>query len=63
MTSITANVPTIDTGTATSGISVVLNLPRNKNTTRATRMIASASVRITSSIVAVTKTVVSKNTV
>jgi hypothetical protein len=49
--SITANVPTIDTGTATSGISVVLNLPRNKNTVKPTRMIASASVQMTSSIV------------
>ena len=44
-------MPTIDTGTATSGISVVLNLPRNKNTAKPTRMIASASVQMTSSIV------------
>ena len=53
----------IDTGTATNGISVVRSLPRNKNTTRATRTIAMISVRMTSSIVAVTKTVESKNTV
>ena len=59
----TANVPTIDTGTATSGISVVLQLPRNRNTTRATRTMASAKVRMTSSMVEVTNTVVSKNTV
>ena len=52
----------IDTGTATSGMSVVRSLPRNRNTTSATRTMASTSVRMTSSIVAVTKTVVSKNT-
>ncbi len=49
----------IDTGTATSGMSVVLNLPRNRNTTRTTRTMAITSVRMTSSIVALTKTVVS----
>ena len=53
----------IDTGTARRGISVVRHLPRNMNTTTATRMIATTSVRMTSSIVAVTKTVASKNTV
>ena len=52
----------IDTGTATSGISVVRSLPRNRNTTSATRTKASTSVRTTSSMVAVTNTVVSKNT-
>jgi hypothetical protein len=52
----------IDTGTATSGISVVCHLPRNRKTTSATSTIASASVRTTSSMVAVTNTVVSKNT-
>jgi hypothetical protein len=62
MASITANVPTIDTGTATSGISVVRILPRNRNTTRATRMIARTNVRTTSLMVSMTKTVESKNT-
>ena len=59
----TAKVPMIDTGTATSGISVVRHLPRNKNTTTATRTIAVTSVRITSLIVSVTNTVESQNTV
>src|SRR6266540_1702922 len=53
----------IDTGTATIGISVVRHLPSNKNTTTATRMIAVPRVRMTSLIVAVTKTVASQNTV
>src|SRR5262249_26631250 len=53
----TAKVPMTDTGTAASGISVVLSLPRNRKTTMATRMIAMTSVRTTSTIVAVTKTV------
>ena len=52
----------IETGTATSGISVVRNLPRNRNTTMPTSTKASPSVRITSSIVDFTNTVVSKNT-
>ena len=60
--SITAKVPMIDTGTATRGISVVRQLPRNRNTTRTTRTMASASVRTTSSMVEVTNTVESKNT-
>src|SRR5215469_16446983 len=60
--SITANVPMIDTGTATSGMSVVRQRPRNKNTTIPTSTMASTSVRTTSSMVAVTNTVVSKNT-
>ncbi len=60
--SMTANVPMIETGTATSGISVVRSLPRNRNTTRPTRMNASISVRMTSRTVALTKTVVSKKT-
>src|SRR5215469_7016343 len=62
MSSITANVPMIETGTATSGISVVRSLPRNKKTTIATRTIATMSVRTTSLMVDVTKTVESKNT-
>ncbi len=63
MRSITAKVPTIDTGTATSGISVVRHLPRNKNTTTPTSTTAMPSVRITSLIVSVTNTVESQNTV
>src|SRR5262245_43684 len=63
MRSKTAKVPTIDTGTATSGIRVVRHLPRNKNTTTATSTIAATSVRITSLIVSVTNTVESQNTV
>src|SRR5690349_1946125 len=62
MSSSTANVPITDTGTAASGISVVLSLPRNRKTTIPTRMIAMTSVRTTSTIVAVTKTVLSKKT-
>src|SRR5690348_12503446 len=58
----TAKVPMTDTGTATSGINVVLSLPRNRKTTMATRMIAMTSVRTTSTIVAVTNTVLSKKT-
>src|SRR5580704_126742 len=63
MTSSTAKVPTIDTGTATSGIRVVRSLPRNRNTTMPTRTMAMTSVRTTSTIVVVTNTVESKNTV
>ena len=59
----TAKVPMIDTGTATNGMIVVRNLPRNRNTTMATRTIAITSVRTTSTMVAFTNTVVSKNTV
>ncbi len=55
----TAKVPTIDTGTATKGIRVVLSLPRNRNTTSDTRMMATTSVRTTSLMVALTTTVVS----
>src|SRR5262249_20503399 len=62
MRSNTANVPTMDTGTATRGMSVVRNLPRNRNTTIATKTMAITIVQTTSSIVAVTKTVASKNT-
>ena len=39
--SITAKVPMIETGTAISGMSVVRNLPRNRNTTMPTRTKAS----------------------
>ena len=53
----------IDTGTATSGISVVRHLPRNRNTTTATRAIAAMSVRMTSLMVSVTNTVESQNRV
>ena len=53
----------IETGTAISGMSVVRNLPRNRNTTMPTSTKASPRVRTTSSIVALTKTVVSKKTV
>ena len=56
------NVPTMATGTARSGMSVVRSLPRNTNTTSATRTMASASVRTTSSMVEVTNTVELKNT-
>src|SRR5260370_40086538 len=62
MISMTANVPMIDTGTATSGISVVRSLPRNRKTTIATSTNAIASVRITSATVVVTKTVLSHDT-
>ena len=44
----TANVPTTATGTATSGMSAARQFWRNTSTTRATRMIASRSVRNTS---------------
>ena len=57
--SITAKVPMIETGTASSGISVVRSLPRKTNTTIATRTKASSRVLITSWIVAFTNTVVS----
>ncbi len=57
--SMTAKAPMIDTGTAISGMRVVLSLPRNRNTTSATSTKASPSVRITSMIVEVTNTVVS----
>jgi hypothetical protein len=42
---ITPNVPTIDIGTATLGISVARQLRRNRNTTITTRLIAISSVR------------------
>jgi hypothetical protein len=52
---------TIDTGTATRGMRVVRTLPRNKKTTIATKIIAITSVRMTSSMIGVTKPA-SKNT-
>ena len=58
----TAKVPMIDTGTATSGIRVVRSLPRNRKTTIATSTKAMTSVRTTSSTVEVTNTVASQNT-
>src|SRR5208282_2644050 len=63
MISSTAKVPTMDTGTAISGISVVRSLPRNRKTTMPTSTMAMTRVRMTSTMVALTKTVVSKNTV
>jgi hypothetical protein len=58
----TAKVPTIETGTATSGMSVVRSLPRNRNTTSATSAKAMRRVRTISATVEVTKTVLSKKT-
>ena len=58
----TANVPTSDTGTASSGISVARNPCRNTNTTRITSPSASNSVLTISSIPAVTASVVSSDT-
>ncbi len=55
----TAKVPISETGTAMIGISVVLSLPRNRNTTIATRTNASTRVWITSSMLVLTNTVVS----
>ena len=49
----------IETGTATSGISVVRSRPRKTNTTIATSTKASSKVLITSCIVSFTKIVVS----
>ena len=57
--SITAKVPISDTGTAISGMSVARQLPRNRKTTITTRMKASTSVCITSSMLSLTKAVVS----
>ena len=54
-----ANVPTIATGTAISGISVARQFCRNTSTTRATRMIASRSVLSTSAFDSSMKGVVS----
>src|SRR5215831_2043720 len=57
-----ANVPTSDTGTASSGISVARNPCRNTNTTMITSASASNSVLTISSIPAVTASVVSSDT-
>ena len=54
-TSSTAKVPIRLTGTAMIGISVARRLPRNRNTTTATRTKASSSVDFTSSMVSETK--------
>ena len=62
MSSMTANVPMIDTGTAINGIRVVRSVPRNRNTTIATSTKAMISVSMTSRTVEVTKTVLSQNT-
>ena len=50
MAAMTAKVPTMATGTATSGISAERQFCRKTSTTMATRMIASISVRMTSLI-------------
>ena len=50
MAAITANVPMIATGTATSGISADRQFCRNSSTTTATRMTASRRVLNTSLI-------------
>ena len=55
----TANVPMIATGTATSGISADRQFCRNRSTTNATRMTASRSVLKTSLIDSVMNGVVS----
>ena len=55
-----AKVPTTETGTVRSGMSVARQFCRKTNTTSSTRMIASIKVRTTSSIEARTKAVVSK---
>jgi hypothetical protein len=47
---ITANVPTIDTGTASSGMMEARQVWRNRITTSTTSAIASSSVWITASI-------------
>ncbi len=60
---IPAKVPTIDTGTARSGMRVVRQLWRKMNTTSVTRSIASPRVWITSSMEAVMNGVVSYDTV
>jgi hypothetical protein len=54
-----AKVPIRATGTAIKGIRVARQLPRNRNTTRMTRMKASNRVWMTFSILALTKSVVS----
>ena len=54
-----AKVPMIDTGTASSGISVARQLWRNTNTTSTTRAMASNSVRTTSVTAASTNRVAS----
>ena len=56
---IPANAPTIDTGTARQGISVARQSFKNRYTTKNTKIMASTSVWITSSIDAETKSVVS----
>ena len=63
MSSSTAKVPTIETGTATSGISVVRQLAEEQEHHDGDQDDGHTSVRTTSSMVAVTKTVESQNTV
>ncbi len=55
-----AKVPTTETGTVRSGMSVARQFWRKTNTTSRTRRIASPRVRTTSSMDARTKAVVSK---
>ena len=50
MAAMTAKVPMMATGTATSGMSADRQFCRKTSTTMATRMIASTSVRMTSLI-------------
>ncbi len=57
--SMTAKVPISETGTAISGIRVARRLPRKRKTTITTSTKASTSVWITSSMLSLTKTVVS----
>ena len=57
-----AKVPTIDTGTASSGIKVARQFWRNTKTTRTTSAIASNSVTTTSAMDVFTKRVASKPT-
>jgi len=59
MAAIAAKVPTIATGTATSGISVARQFCRNSSTTRVTSATASQRVFTTSMIDSVMKGVVS----
>ncbi len=54
-----AKVPTSDTGTASMGMSVARKLPRKRNTTSSTRRMASRSACTTSSMEALTKSVLS----
>lgn len=54
-----ANVPIMETGTARTGISVVLHFCRKRNTTRTTRIKDSMNVALTSSMDALMNDVLS----